>query len=156
MARLKPTVGLVSRRGIVPISQSQDTAGPMARSVADVAALLSVLAARDPEGDPDTRAERRGPALVPGDYTRWLQADGLRGLRVGVVVPEQLGVLSPAAAAAATSAVRHMEAAGAVVVPVPALAGTSGGPAAALHKTRPGSKEGHEKLISEGEFSPGR
>ncbi len=77
---LKPTLGLVSRTHIVPISHSQDTAGPMGRSVADVAALLSVMAGGDP-ADPDTReadAHR-------GDFAAGLSADALRGKRIGVM-----------------------------------------------------------------------
>jgi len=78
---LKPTVGLLSRTGIVPISSSQDTAGPMARSVTDVAVLLSVLAfgAADPE-DPATAGRPHGSA----DYLGALQP-GLEGIRLGVV-----------------------------------------------------------------------
>ena len=75
---VKPTVGLVSRDGIVPIAASQDTAGPMARTVADAAALLSVLGGSDPR-DAATR-DARGEA----DYTRFLVRDGLRGARIGV------------------------------------------------------------------------
>ena len=78
---LKPTVGLVSRRGIIPISHTQDTAGPMARSVRDAALLLNVLAGTDP-GDPATReADGRRDA----DYTRSLHLGGLKGTRLGVV-----------------------------------------------------------------------
>ena len=76
---IKPTVGLVSRSGIIPISHSQDTAGPMARSVADAAALLSVMAGSDPK-DPATSAI---PGTIP-DYTRFLDKDGLKGVRIGV------------------------------------------------------------------------
>ena len=76
---IKPTVGLVSRAGVIPISETQDTAGPMARSVADAAALLSALAGSDPR-DPAT-AEAAKHAT---DYTRFLDADGLRGARIGV------------------------------------------------------------------------
>jgi amidase len=76
---IKPTVGLVSRAGIIPISQSQDTAGPMARSVADAAALLTALAGEDPR-DPDTSAGRGHAA----DYTSVLDPAGLRGARIGV------------------------------------------------------------------------
>lgn len=78
---IKPTVGLVSRAGIVPISHTQDTAGPMARTVADAAALLNVLAAVDP-ADPATAAAR---GKIEKDYTRFLDANGLRGARLGVV-----------------------------------------------------------------------
>jgi amidase len=81
---IKPTTGLVSRAGIVPVSLAQDTAGPMAASVADAAALLSVLAAVDP-ADPASRdfdgpAERRGGAR----YTEYLDAAALAGARLGV------------------------------------------------------------------------
>jgi amidase len=75
---LKPTVGLVSRDGIVPISHTQDTAGPMTRSVADAALLLAALAGPDPR-DPATAA------AVPADYAAALNPDALRGARLGVV-----------------------------------------------------------------------
>ena len=78
---LKPTVGLVSRTGIIPIAASQDTAGPMARTVRDCAILLSALAGADPE-DPATGGAR-GPAGP--DYMRFLDPDGLRGARIGFV-----------------------------------------------------------------------
>ena len=78
---IKPTVGLVSRSGIIPISHSQDTAGPMARSVADAAVLLSAIVGRD-EGDAAT-AESSGRAMF--DYHARLNADGLRGARIGVL-----------------------------------------------------------------------
>jgi amidase len=74
---IKPTLGLVSRNGIVPISLGQDTAGPMTRSVADAAALLSVLAAADP-ADPAT-----APAAAR-DYTTFLDPSALAGARLGV------------------------------------------------------------------------
>ena len=77
---IKPTVGLVSRSGIIPISRSQDTAGPMARTVADAAALLGVLAGLD-AGDAAT-VSGRGRAAA--DYTRFVGPDGLRGARIGV------------------------------------------------------------------------
>jgi amidase len=76
---IKPTVGLVSRTGIVPVSLAQDTAGPMTRSVADAAALLSVFAAADP-ADPAT-APAAGAAR---DYTACLDGSALAGARLGV------------------------------------------------------------------------
>ncbi len=77
---LKPTIGLVSRSGIIPIAHSQDTAGPMARTVTDAAILLGVLAGADPR-DPATRAA--APQGIT-DYTRSLQPGGLEGIRLGV------------------------------------------------------------------------
>lgn len=77
---LKPTLGLISRSGIIPIAHSQDTAGPMARTVADAAALLGVLAGMD-ERDVVTR-ESEG--RVPADYTAFLDPQGLQGARIGV------------------------------------------------------------------------
>jgi amidase len=77
---IKPTIGLVSRGGIVPISHSQDTAGPMGRTVADAAALLGALTGVDPRDAATTRSQ--GHAQT--DYTRYLDANGLRGARIGV------------------------------------------------------------------------
>jgi amidase len=78
---IKPTVGLVSRTGIIPISASQDTAGPLARTVADAAAVLSVIAGFDPE-DPSTAPMKDRPAL---DYTKYLDPGALKGARIGVL-----------------------------------------------------------------------
>jgi amidase len=77
---LKPTLGLVSRSGIVPVAHSQDTAGPMTRTVADAAVVLSAIAGVDPR-DPVT-ASSEGRAEP--DYTRFLDRNGLRGRRLGV------------------------------------------------------------------------
>lgn len=77
---IKPTVGLVSRAGIIPIAHSQDTAGPMTRSVADAAIILGALTGEDPR-DPVTR-ESRGRSAT--DYTKFLDRDGLRGVRLGI------------------------------------------------------------------------
>jgi amidase len=76
---IKPTVGLISRSGIVPISRSQDTAGPMARTVADAALLLGVLAGIDH----DDATSVHGPAASV-DYLAFLGPDGLKGARIGV------------------------------------------------------------------------
>lgn len=84
---LKPTVGLVSRAGIIPISHSQDTAGPLTRCVADAAALLTALAAADPR-DRATSAAARYAA----DFTTFLDADGLRDLRLGIARKRYTGV----------------------------------------------------------------
>jgi amidase len=77
---LKPTVGLVSRSGIIPIAHTQDTAGPMTRTVADAAAVLTALVG------PDPRDSMSAPAadFEGTDYTSFLDADGLRGARIGI------------------------------------------------------------------------
>ena len=77
---LKPTVGLISRRGVIPISFSQDTAGPMARTVADAALCLGVLVGVDEKDR--MSAESSGQFLT--DYTPFLKIDGLKGKRIGV------------------------------------------------------------------------
>jgi amidase len=78
---IKPTLGLVSRSGVVPIAHSQDTAGPMARTVADAAALLAALAGADSK-DAAT-LNPRAPAAI--DYGKFLDPNGLQGARIGVV-----------------------------------------------------------------------
>lgn len=75
---LKPTRGLVSRTGIIPICTAQDTAGPMTRTVADAAALLNIIVGEDPE-DPSTWCRD-----IPEDYTAYLDRGGLKGLRLGI------------------------------------------------------------------------
>ena len=77
---IKPTVGLVSRAGIIPLAHSQDTAGPMCRTVADAVVLLGALAGVDP--DDSATAASRGKAQA--DYTQFLDRAGLRGARIGV------------------------------------------------------------------------
>jgi len=77
---IKPTLGLVSRRGIIPIAHSQDTAGPMARTVAEAAVLLEALTGVD-ACDPATRSSAK---RVCKDYRPFLDRDGLRGRRIGV------------------------------------------------------------------------
>jgi len=77
---IKPTLGLVSRSGIIPIAHSQDTAGPMTRTVADAAVMLSVLCGADPS-DSITTARGKWERL---DYTMFLKKDGLKGKRIGI------------------------------------------------------------------------
>ena len=79
---LKPTVGLVSRSGIIPIAHTQDTAGPMTRSVADAAIMLGAMVGHDKADPITTAAEKNGLK----DYTKFLDANGLRGARLGVVM----------------------------------------------------------------------
>ncbi|MFI5613102.1 amidase family protein [Amycolatopsis sp. NPDC051903] len=107
---IKPTVGLVPRTGLVPIAASQDTAGPIARTVADAAALLTVLVGRD-HRDPATA----GNPLTGHDFTGDLEATALRGARIGAVpaqVPDDDRALWDAALAA-------LEACGAMVSEIP-------------------------------------
>jgi amidase len=77
---IKPTVGLVSRSGIIPISHTQDTAGPMARTVRDAAIMLNIIAAVDAE-DP---ASKNATGKISEDYTVFLKEDGLQGMRIGI------------------------------------------------------------------------
>ncbi|WP_420579957.1 amidase [Reichenbachiella sp.] len=77
---IKPTVGLWSRTGIIPISKTQDTAGPMARSLTDAATLLGALIGTDPEDEMTLDST----AVVYQDYTQFLDADGLKGKRIGI------------------------------------------------------------------------
>ncbi|MDE0879320.1 MAG: amidase [Sphingomonas bacterium] len=105
---LKPSIGLVSRTHVVPISHSQDTPGPMARSVRDVATLLSAMVASDP-ADPVTAG------AVTKDYAAGLSTSALSGMRVGVVRPKAMNAALTATFDAALSV---MKAAGAVLVEV--------------------------------------
>jgi amidase len=107
---LKPTVGLISRSGIIPISHSQDTAGPMARTVADLAALLGALTGVDPE-DTATAASR-DHALT--DYLRFLNPEGLRNARLGVA--RQLFKAHRHVEVLAEQALRDLKRAGATLI----------------------------------------
>lgn len=112
LAGLKPTVGLVSRTGIIPISVSQDTAGPMGRTVADVALLLSAMAGVD-------AADPSGPAAegkVAADYTTFLKTDALKGKRFGLL--RQAMGYHPDVDASTLKAVDAIKAAGAEVIDV--------------------------------------
>jgi amidase len=107
---LKPTVGLVSRSGIIPISGSQDTAGPMGRTVRDVAILLGAIAGPD---DRDlATAESRDKSHR--DYTQFLDAGGLRGARIGL--PRQFFRTNGKARPVIDAAIHALKDAGAVVI----------------------------------------
>jgi len=77
---IKPTLGLVSRGGVIPLAHSQDTAGPMARTVADAAVLLGAMAGVDARDGATAAAKGH----IAPDYTRFLEPEGLRGMRIGV------------------------------------------------------------------------
>jgi amidase len=110
---IKPTLGLWSRAGVIPISADQDTAGPMARNVTDAAVLLGAMTGVDPN-DPATAAQA-GNAFT--DYTQFLDADALVGARIGVW---REGTYDPAAVPEVTpileATIDALEAAGATVV----------------------------------------
>ncbi|HEY4882334.1 MAG TPA: amidase [Myxococcales bacterium] len=120
---IKPTVGLTSRGGVVPISHTQDTIGPHARTVADAAAVLSVIASRTPDSrDAATGGVPLGwqgtgkkrPA-IPADYTAFLDAEGLRGARIGVT-RQGIDGAPPKVVAVFDAAIEAIAAAGATVV----------------------------------------
>ena len=130
LVTVKPTVGLISRAGILPISHSQDTAGPMTRTVRDAAMLLNVLAAKDPL-DPATQRQRR-----PADYTADLAHDAMKGARIGVPSDPAdplndcyYGKLPPKWAKVMADAIKVLEDLGAVIVRASMpTAGWIGGP----------------------------
>jgi amidase len=107
---LKPTVGLVSRAGIIPISSSQDTAGPMGRTVRDVAVLLGAIAGPD-ERD---RATAACEGKCYADYTQFLDKDGLRGARLGLA--RQFYRVNPKSRPVIDAAIKVLMDAGAEVV----------------------------------------
>lgn len=134
LVTVKPTVGLISRAGILPLAHSQDTAGPMTRTVRDAAMLLNVLAAKDPL-DPATGRQRR-----PADYTAGLVRDAIKGARIGVpsdpadpLNDRYYGKLPPNWAKVMTEAIEVLSDLGAVIVRanMPTL-GWIGGPGTSM------------------------
>jgi amidase len=109
---IKPTIGLISRSGIIPISHTQDTAGPMARTVRDAAILLGALAGEDPNDA--VTSESRGKSAT--DYTKFLDADGLRGARIGVLYRYSR---TEGSSRIVDAAVETMKKAGATIVELP-------------------------------------
>jgi amidase len=109
---VKPTVGLISRSGIIPISVSQDTAGPMARTVADAALLLSAMAGVDKADPAGAAAEGK----IAADYTTYLKPDAVKGKRFGIL--RSVMAAHPDVDAAVARAVDALEGAGAEVIDV--------------------------------------
>ena len=106
---IKPTLGLVSRSGIIPISHSQDTAGPIAANVADAALLLTALAGSDPRDPATAEADRHAT-----DYRKFLDAGALKGKRIGVV--RKLAGFDPGVDAVLDQTIATLKAQGAVIV----------------------------------------
>ena len=140
LAAIKPTVGRISRYGVIPITADQDTAGPMAKYVSDIAIMFGVLESAAP--DPNDAATKACTPPPGRDYTKFLKADGLKGARIGiprknyyeafdppVVRPEGAagagggrgggrGGLNPAQKQVMDDAIAALEAAGATVIDV--------------------------------------
>jgi amidase len=120
---IKPTVGLTSRAGVVPISHTQDTVGPHGRTVADAVATLNVIVSRTPDkNDPATsgvplgwQGTGRVRPKLPADYSAFLDPNGLRGARVGVT-RQGIDSAPPQVVAAFDNAIAAIQAAGATVV----------------------------------------
>lgn len=112
---MKPTVGLLSRSGIIPISKTQDSAGPMARTVKDAAILLGAMTGFDP-GDPPTR---EAIGYAGKDFTAFLDPDGLKGKRIGIEKSFLTG--HPGVVGLFRDAIRLMEKLGAAIVEVELL-----------------------------------
>jgi amidase len=144
---IKPTIGLVSRTGIIPISVSQDTAGPLARTVTDAAILLGAMAGADPQ-DIVTSTNKR----LPVDYTRFLDANGLKGKTIGVeksFLKQHEGV-----DLLLKNALTQMEQAGATIVEVEFMAKTAEFSAAELVRMEFEFKDGLNKYLSKAQASP--
>lgn len=110
---LKPTVGLTSRAGVVPIAFSQDTVGPFGRTVEDAAVVLGIMASREPDDRDPATAPNRGKVFR--DYTRFIDPQGLEGARIGVA-RQGLSGFTEETEAVFEEAIAAMQAAGATVV----------------------------------------
>lgn len=115
LATCKPSLGLVSRDRIIPITDQQDTAGPMTRTITDLAFLLQAISAPDP-ADPITLNR---PAHVSTDFPAALNRDALRGKRIGIITREQESVAGDHAAL--EQAARVLQDQGAQIIPLPPL-----------------------------------
>ncbi len=111
---IKPTVGLTSRAGVVPIAHSQDTVGPHARTVADAAAVLNAIVSRT--ADPRDPATSAGRDKIPADYTAFLDTNGLRGARIGIPRTGVFDTIPTIVSNAFDAAVDAMRSAGAIIV----------------------------------------
>jgi amidase len=111
---VKPTVGRISRYGVIPITADQDTPGPMAKTVADAAILLGALESRSP--DPNDPATGRCTPPPNREYTRYLKRDGLKGARIGVPRASFYANLTPERAKAMEDAIDVLKREGATVI----------------------------------------
>ncbi|HEY6390140.1 MAG TPA: amidase family protein, partial [Bryobacteraceae bacterium] len=126
LAAIKPTVGRISRYGVIPITADQDTAGPMAKSVTDAAIMFGVLEGASP--DPNDPATKTCTPPAGRDYTRFLKADGLKGARIGIPraffydkstppgAKEPRGGLNPDQTKVMTEAIAILKQQGAIIV----------------------------------------
>lgn len=111
---IKPTVGRVSRYGVIPITADQDTAGPMTRTVTDAAILLGILEGKSP--DPNDPATNRCTRPPNNDYSRFLKPEGLKGARIGIPRATYYATLTPERSHAMTEAIAILQKQGAIIV----------------------------------------
>ena len=114
LAGIKPTVGRISRYGVIPITADQDTAGPMAKFVSDAAIMLGVLESASP--DPNDAATSRCAPPPNRDYTKFLNKDGLKGARIGIPRAGYYDRLAPEAKKVMEDAIDALKKQGAVIV----------------------------------------
>jgi len=112
---IKPTTGLISRWGIIPVQFSQDTPGPMARNVTDLAIALTAMTSGVDPHDAKTAA-LTGAGVIGTDYTQNLRLDGLQGKRIGLLNVEEIWPLEPGASANLDKVIAVLEGAGAIIV----------------------------------------